>query len=470
MSVVTRFAPSPTGSLHLGSARTALFSWLYARHYGGQFLLRLEDTDKVRSTQESAEEILECLNWLGLKWDENIVIQSQRQKRHQEIAYHLLSEGKAYACYATPQELEEMRQKALADGAPPLYDRRWRDPITPPPSNAPFAIRLKMPLEGVTRLDDLVQGSIEVSHDVLDDLVLLRNDGTPTYMLAVVVDDHDMGVTHIIRGDDHLTNAFRQIQIYRAMGWDVPHMGHIPLIHGSDGHKLSKRHGAVSVGAYKDQGILPEALLNTLMRLGWSHGDEERITLNQAIQWFDGSHLSRSAARFDEQKLLSLNAYYLRQKGASQLWNMVIQYEQIFCPALKPLLIDEGNYQAGLSILPALAQRCTTLQELSHSLRHYALPLVETPALSKDEQKVVHQFLETWSCPLDWTHDELESSMRQWTQQNQLSFGNLAKPLRLALTGQSVSPSLMDVMVALGPEQTRSRLTQALGSLDGKNP
>lgn len=467
MSVVTRFAPSPTGSLHLGSARTALFSWLYARHYRGKFLLRLEDTDKARSTQESAEEILDCLSWLGLKWDGDILIQSERQKRHQEVAYQLLESGKAYACYATPEDLEIMRQHAISEGRPPLYDRRWRDPMQSPPANTPFAIRLKMPLDGSTHLDDLVQGAIEVSHNTLDDLVLLRADGTPTYMLAVVVDDHDMGITHIIRGDDHLTNAFRQIQIYRAMDWKVPHMGHIPLIHGADGHKLSKRHGAVSVGAYRDQGILPEALLNTLVRLGWSHGDDEKITLDQAIQWFDGSHLSRSAARFDEQKLLSLNAYYLRQKTSSQLWDMALQYEQDYAIDKSPLLATQGNQEAALAIISALAQRSSTIKELYEAIRHYALPLDSTPLLTQEDTPIIQSFLTTWCWPSDWSHEALEASMREWAQKNQISFGKLAKPLRLALTGQPVSPSLMDVMMALGSQETRNRITNALRFSDG---
>src|SRR5690349_956381 len=325
MSVVVRFAPSPTGFLHIGGARTALFNWLFARHNGGTYKLRIEDTDRARSTPEAVAAILDGLSWLGLDWDGEVVYQSQRLDRHAEIARQLLAEGKAYRCYCTPEELEAMREKARAEGRPVRYDGTWRDrdPSEAPPGVKP-AIRLKAPQEGETVIRDHVQGEVRVANAQLDDLIILRADGTPTYNLSVVVDDHDMGITHVIRGDDHLTNAFRQTQIYRALDWAVPEFAHVPLIHGPDGAKLSKRHGALGVDAYRDMGYLPEALRNYLLRLGWSHGDDEIIATRQAIEWFDLAAVGRAPARFDFAKLDNLNGHYIREAADERLVALVV--------------------------------------------------------------------------------------------------------------------------------------------------
>ena len=451
MTVITRFAPSPTGSLHLGSARTALFNWLYARHYGGQFLLRIEDTDRERSTLDSQNDIEEGLQWLGLLWDGERVIQSHRQNRHKDVVDALLEAGKAYRCYCTPQELAQLREQAVKEGRPPLYDRRWRDKGAPS-VDMPFAIRLKTPLEGVTSLHDQVQGLINVENHTLDDMVLLRSDGTPTYMLAVVVDDHDMGVTHIIRGDDHLTNAFRQIQIYHAMGWAPPSMGHIPLIHSMDGAKLSKRHGATSVSSYRDQGILPQALFNGLLRLGWSHGNEEKISCEQAVEWFDGTSLSKSSARFDYDKILALNSHYLRHTKAPELWELLER---------TPPLSDLGDRERGLKILPALAQRSKTLQELKVALSLYTFPhLSPLPEMALEQKEVLVSFAHPLSQDLEWSHEVLEAFMRHWAKERDLGFGQLAKLLRLGLTGHPISPGLTDMMMALGREWVIHRLNE----------
>jgi len=460
-SIITRFAPSPTGILHLGSARTALFNWLYSRHYGGKFLLRLEDTDKIRSTAESVDNILGNLKWLGIHWDGDIVIQSKRQQRHQEIAHHLLDIGQAYRCYCTQKELAEMKEMALAQGLNPTYDRQWRDRTDT--LDAPYVIRLKAPLEGEIAFQDTVQGYVKVDCSQLDDMVLLRSDGTPTYMLAVVVDDHDMGVTHIIRGDDHLTNAFRQLNLYNALGWNPPSMSHIPLIHADDGSKLSKRHGAVGVDHYRKQGFLPETVCNGLLRLGWSHGDDEKISQEQAIAWFDGTALSKSAARFDVHKLLALNGHYMRQysqsaQGLDLLWNAMAH------EALDEDALPTEHWKVGKAILPALAQRCTTLCALRAHICPYLEPhLDQTPMLEDAQERenlsAVVPFLAELSV---WKGEEIEQSLRAWSETRGIKFGQIAKPLRLVLTGASVSPSLTDVMVALGQEWTLLRIQDSL--------
>jgi glutamyl-tRNA synthetase len=318
--VVTRFAPSPTGFLHIGGARTALFNWLYAKHTGGKMLLRIEDTDRERSTDAAIEAIKNGLTWLGLDWDGDAVSQFSRADRHREVVEQLLANGKAYKCYCTPEELTEMREKAMAEGKPPRYDGRWRDrPASEAPEGVPPVVRFKAPQDGETVIDDKVQGTVTIPNKDLDDLIILRSDGSPTYNLSVVVDDHDMGVTHIVRGVDHLTNAARQTQIYLAMGWDVPVMAHIPLIHGPDGAKLSKRHGALGVEAYRDMGYLPEAMRNYLARLGWSHGDDEIFSTDQMIEWFELHGIGKSAARFDFAKLENLNGHYMREADDAHL-------------------------------------------------------------------------------------------------------------------------------------------------------
>src|SRR5690348_943921 len=367
-SIVTRFAPSPTGFLHIGGARTALFNWLYARHHGGIFRLRIEDTDRQRSTKEAIEAIIDGLKWLGLAWDDETVFQFARAPRHAEVALEMLKNGKAYYCYCTPEELEQMREAARAAGKPQRYDGRWRDrdPKDAPAGVKPV-IRLKAPTTGETVVQDQVQGEVRVSNEQLDDMILLRSDGTPTYMHSVVVDDHDMGITNVIRGDDHLTNTFRQLQIYQAMGWEPPRFAHIPLIHGPDGAKLSKRHGALGVEAYRDMGYLPEALRNYLLRLGWGHGDDEIISTEQAIEWFDLDAVGQAAARFDFVKLANLNGHYIREASDGRLTELVT-------PRLEAALgrALEGAERARLlAAMPGLKPRAKTLVELAENARFY---------------------------------------------------------------------------------------------------
>ncbi|HXM00860.1 MAG TPA: glutamate--tRNA ligase, partial [Rhizomicrobium sp.] len=362
---VLRFAPSPTGFLHIGGARTALFNWLFARHTGGTFLLRIEDTDRERSTPEAVAAILAGLEWLGLNWDGQTVYQFARAGRHREVAQHLLAEGNAYRCFATAAELDEMRAAQKAAGKPMRYDGRWRDrdPSEAPPG-APFVIRLRAPQTGETTVHDVVQGDVRFANDQLDDMVLLRSDGTPTYMLAVVVDDHDMGVTHVIRGDDHLNNAARQLQIIHAMGWPVPIYGHLPLIHGPDGAKLSKRHGALAVEAYRDMGYLPETMRNYLLRLGWSHGDDETISTEQAIAWFNLESIGRSPARLDFKKLDNLNAHYIRQMDDGAL---AAEVAAMLARETPPRALDPQATARLVAAMPGLKERAKTLVELAQA-------------------------------------------------------------------------------------------------------
>ncbi|MBT4889871.1 MAG: glutamate--tRNA ligase, partial [Rhodospirillales bacterium] len=368
MSVVTRFAPSPTGFLHIGGARTALFNWLYARHYGGRFVLRIEDTDRKRSSDEAVEAIFDGMKWLGLDWDGKAVSQFSQVERHREVALSLLEQGKAYRCYCTQEELAQMREEAKAEGRPWKYDGRWRDrDISEAPADVEPVIRLKAPLEGETVIQDQVQGEVRVANETLDDMILLRGDGTPTYMLAVVVDDHDMEVTNVIRGDDHLTNAFRQYQLYVALGWDIPEFAHIPLIHGPDGAKMSKRHGALGVDAYRDQGFLPEAMRNYLLRLGWAHGDEEIISTEQAIEWFNLESVGRSASRFDFVKLTNLNGHYMRNGDDSAL-------AELIAPSIaKKRGKDLDNEDMNLleRVMPGLKERAKNVHELADSAQFY---------------------------------------------------------------------------------------------------
>ena len=369
--VRVRFAPSPTGYLHVGGARTALFNWLFARHHGGQYLLRIEDTDRERSTPAAVAAIIDGLKWLELEWDGEIVHQFARAARHAEVAQQLLAQGRAYRCYATPADLAEMREAQKAAGKPVRYDGRWRDrdPAEAPAGVAPV-IRLKAPQTGITTVQDLVQGEVQVANEQLDDMVLLRGDGTPTYMLSVVVDDHDMAITHVIRGDDHLTNTFRQLQLYQAMGWDVPRFAHIPLIHGPDGAMLSKRHGALGVEAYREMGYLPEALRNYLLRLGWGHGDAETISTEQAVQWFDLDGVGRSPSRFDFAKLDNLNGHYLREADDGRLVELI--RPQLEGRIARPV---DGDGLARLTRgMAGLKQRAKTLKELAASAAFYVLP------------------------------------------------------------------------------------------------
>ncbi len=468
MSVVTRFAPSPTGFLHIGGARTALFNWLFARHHGGRYLLRVEDTDRARSTTDAIEAIFDGLGWLGLLGDEGPVFQSQRLARHAEVAHQLLERGLAYRCYATPAELEDMRARAKAEGRSMRYDGRWRerDPAEAPPGVDPV-IRLKAPQTGETVLRDRVQGEIRVANEQLDDMVLLRSDGSPTYMLSVVVDDHDMGITHIIRGTDHLTNAFRQMQLYRALEWQVPEFAHIPLIHGPDGTKLSKRHGALGIDAYREQGLLPEAVRNYLLRLGWSHGDEEIIDTAQAIEWFDLDGVGKSPARFDLARLTSLNAHYLRQRPSADLVELI-------APRLEAdgHRIDETARARLLAGIEGLKPRVSTLVELAASARFYVadrpIHLNERAARLLDAQarRRLGLLLPVLERCEHWEEGALEEVVREFAQGEGVGLGRVAQPLRAALTGSDASPGIFEVMRVLGRAEVLARLADAV---EGRN-
>ncbi|MGE0660982.1 MAG: glutamate--tRNA ligase [Reyranellaceae bacterium] len=461
MKVVTRFAPSPTGFLHIGGARTALFNWLFSRHHGGRYLLRIEDTDRARSTKEAIDAILDGLSWLGLDWDEDPVFQFARAERHAAVAREMLAKGQAYYCYSTPEELETMRQKARAEGRPIRYDGTWRDrdPKEAPAGVKPV-IRLRAPLDGETVVDDLVQGTVTVQNAQLDDMVLLRGDGTPTYMLAVVVDDHDMGITHVIRGDDHLNNTFRQIQVYRAMGWNVPRFAHIPLIHGADGAKLSKRHGALGVDAYRDMGFLPEALRNYLLRLGWGHGDDEIIPTDKAIEWFDLANVGRAASRFDMDKLTNLNAHYLRQTPDAALFELVrSRLETALGGPLDPEMA--ARVIAGMN---GVKQRSRTLVELADNLRFYAMRGPITPdakaaaLLTAENRAVLGALVPVIEGVSDWSEAAIEASVKAFAENRGVKLGSVAQPLRAALTGGTVSPGIFEVLAVLGRADSLSRI------------
>ena len=466
-NVVTRFAPSPTGFLHIGGGRTALFNWLYAKRFGGKMMLRIEDTDRERSTDAAIAAIIDGLQWLGLEWDGDIVYQFSRAARHREVAEKLLAEGKAYYCFATPQELEEMREKARAEGRPMRYDGRWRDrdPEEAPAGLKPV-IRLKAPQEGETIVEDRVQGRVVWQNKDLDDLVLLRSDGTPTYMLAVVVDDHDMSVTHIIRGDDHLTNAARQTQIYQAAGWDVPVMAHIPLIHGPDGAKLSKRHGALGVEAYRALGYLPAALRNYLVRLGWSHGDQEFFSTDEMIAAFDLDAIGRSPARFDFTKLENINGHYMRAAADADLLASLETVLPEIGPARgAPLAFDPALRAKFLASMPGLKERAKTLVELLESAYYlYATRPLNFDAkaeslLDETARKRMAALATILGALPDWTAEATEAAVRSFADQEGAKLGQIAQPLRAALTGRGTSPPIFDVMVVLGREETLARLS-----------
>ncbi|MDB5407543.1 MAG: glutamate--tRNA ligase [Rhodospirillales bacterium] len=465
MSPVVRFAPSPTGFLHIGGARTALFNWLYARHHGGTMRLRIEDTDRARSTEAAIAAIVEGLTWLGLDWDGEIVLQSERASRHAEMANALLAAGRAYRCYCTPEELTAMRERQRAAGISVGYDGTWRDrdPSEAPPGVAP-TIRLKAPQSGETVIRDHVQGEVRVANSQLDDLIILRADGTPTYNLSVVVDDHDMAISHVIRGDDHLNNAFRQAQIYRALDWDVPDFAHVPLIHGADGAKLSKRHGALGVEAYRDMGYLPEALRNYLLRLGWGHGDDEIISTEQAVAWFDIGAVGRAPARFDFTKLDSVNGHYIRQTDDARLAELV-------APRLEQAIgrpLDAAAHNRLIAGMAGLKTRAKTLAELADGARFYVAPR----PLALDEK--AHRLVADSRTTLDelsrvlaaseWAPPALEETVRRFAEAKGLKLGAAAQPLRAALSGSTVSPPIFDVMVTLGRDETLRRLADAVAA------
>ncbi len=465
--IITRFAPSPTGFLHIGGARTALFNWLFARRFGGKMLLRIEDTDRERSTNAAIEAIIDGMKWLGLDWEGEPIFQFARAARHAEVAHEMLARGRAYRCYATAAELDEMRELARKEGRPLRYDGRWRDrdPASASPDVRPV-IRLRAPLEGQTSVDDQVQGLVTWQNKELDDLVLLRSDGTPTYMLAVVVDDHDMGVTHIIRGDDHLTNAARQSQIYHAMGWDVPIMAHIPLIHGPDGAKLSKRHGALGVDAYRSLGYLPAAVRNYLIRLGWSHGDQETFSTEEMIAAFDLGAIGRSPSRFDFAKLENLNGIYMRSASVDEI--------MMALDAVMPELGPPRGIGPELSprlrtmlaeAMPGLKERAKTLVELidSASYIYEARPLkLEAKAaalLDSDARQRIGLLSTSLSALDEWTAASTEGAVRAFGEAHNLKLGQVAQPLRAALTGKTTSPGLFDVLAVLGREECLARLS-----------
>jgi glutamyl-tRNA synthetase len=464
--VVTRFAPSPTGFLHIGGARTALFNWLFARANKGRFLLRIEDTDRARSTEEAIHAILDGLRWLELDWDGEPVFQFARAGRHAEVARQLLAEGKAYRCYATPQELEAMRETARSEGRPPVYDGRWRDrDSSEAPKDAPFAVRFKAPKGGETVVEDKVQGRVAFPNKDLDDLIILRSDGTPTYNLSVVVDDHDMGVTHVIRGDDHLTNAGRQSQIYAAMGWDIPVFAHVPLIHGPDGAKMSKRHGALGVDAYRAMGYLPTAMRNYLVRLGWSHGDDEIFSTAQMVEWFGLDALGKSPARFDFAKLENLSGHYIRSSSDEALIAAL--------KALLPHLPQEKAHAAGLSYeewaklalaMPGLKERAKTLVELLESAqflftkRPVAVDEKAAKLLTPAARERLAGLLPRLSALNEWSAQAIEAAVRAHAEETGAKLGDLAQPLRAALTGQTTSPGIFDVIFVLGRDEALGRI------------
>jgi glutamyl-tRNA synthetase len=470
-SPITRFAPSPTGFLHIGGARTALFNWLFAKHTQGRMLLRIEDTDRERSTGEAVAAIIDGLTWLGLDWHGETVSQYSRAARHREVAQTLLAAGRAYYCYCTPRELEEMRARAAAEGRPQRYDGTWRDrdPSTAPAGVRP-AIRFKAPIEGETIIDDRVQGRVRFNNKDLDDLIILRSDGSPTYNLSVVVDDHDMGVTHIIRGVDHLTNAARQAQVYRSLDWGIPVMAHLPLIHGPDGAKLSKRHGALGVDAYRNMGYLPEAMRNYLARLGWSHGDDEIFTTEQMIEWFSFENIGRSAARFDYAKLENLNGHYMRSTADETLLQAFLGFLGHSADGQALLKkIDEGMKAKLLRALPGLKERAKTLQELkaaSAFLFDDPQPDVKAQQILQDEGlqmlKSIYPVLEANT---SWTEASLEADVKHFASKHGLKLGQIAQPLRAALTGASTSPGIFDVMVVLEKPATLRRIGKAAGLL-----
>ena len=451
-TVVTRFAPSPTGFLHIGGARTALFNWLFARRHGGKFLLRIEDTDKARSTQPAIEAILDGMRWLGLHWDGHEYYQSQFWARHAEVAHELLTRGHAYKCWMSQEELAAQREKAQAERRPFRIDSKWRD--CGDEGQGPFVVRLKAPREGETVIEDKVQGRVAVQNAEIDDFILLRSDGSPTYMLAVVVDDHDMGVTHVIRGDDHLNNAFRQLAIVRGMGWPEPVYAHVPLIHGQDGAKLSKRHGALGVDSYRDEmGILPEALFNYLLRLGWGHGDQEEFTREQATELFNLEGVGKSPSRFDIKKLLNLNGHYIRAADDARLATLVAER-----------LGPAADEQLLTAAMPVLKTRARDILELADGAafrfksRPRALDDKARGLLDGDAKALLGQISARLKAEADWTAETLEANLKAYAEELGLGLGKLAQPLRAALTGQTTSPGIFDVLALLGRDESLARI------------
>ena len=457
---VLRFAPSPTGYLHIGGARTALFNWLFARHTGGSFALRIEDTDRERSTPEAVDAILKGMEWMGLDWDGQTVYQFARAGRHRAVAEELLAAGKAYKCFATAEELTQMREQQKAEKLPQRYDGRWRDRDPAEGGDAPYVIRLKARQTGETVVHDVVLGDVTFQNDQLDDMVLLRSDGTPTYMLAVVVDDHDMGVTHVIRGADHLNNAARQLQIIEQMGWPVPVYGHVPLIHGPDGAKLSKRHGALAVEAYRDMGYLPETMRNYLLRLGWSHGDDETISTEQAIQWFNLESIGKSPARMDFKKLDNLNGHYIRESADHTLTAEVVALLERQSP---PRVLSALARERMTKAMPGLKERAKTIVELAAAAEFLfsdgprELDAAAEKLLTPEARAALGKVLPALEAT-DWSGPALEAAARSFAEANGLKLGQVAQPLRAAITGKTSSPPLFEGMAVLGRDESLVRL------------
>lgn len=453
--IVTRFAPSPTGYLHIGAARTALFNYLFARANQGKFLLRIEDTDRKRSTKEAVEALLNGLKWLEINWDGEEIYQFSRSERHKEVAYELLEKGKAYKCFLSPEELDILRIEAMRTGT--VIESKWRDsdPATHP--DLPYVIRIKAPKDGVTIVDDQVQGKVVTENKTLDDMVLLRSDGTPTYMHAVVVDDHDMGVTHIIRGDDHLGNAARQMTIYQAMEWKVPVFAHIPLIHGEDGKKLSKRHGALGVENYADLGYLPEALCNYLLRLGWSHGNDEIIDRGQAINWFNLESIGKSPARLDFKKLNHINNHYIQLRTNKELLELIVPF------------IGEISNESKNNILEgmdSLKQRASTITQLAEQAKIYnvevriAIP-DDLKSFFGNREELLSEFIKNLESLLEWNKDTIMNSAKTFAAENNLKLGDFAAILRVILTGSNASPSVFEIIQIIGIENLKRRVNDA---------
>ena len=463
--VRVRFAPSPTGHLHIGGARTALFNWLFARHHNGKFILRIEDTDRSRSTEEYIESIIEAMKWLGLDWDEGPFRQTDRMEIYRNYAFRLLEEGKAYRCYCTPEELEERRQKAMKEGKPPRYDRRCRE--IRETLDKPFAIRFKMPVEGETVVHDLVKGDVTFKNSELEDLVILRSDGTPTYNFCVVVDDYEMKISHVIRGEDHLNNTPKQIHIYHALGINPPNFAHIPMILGKDRSRLSKRHGATSVLSYRDDGYLPDAVVNFLARLGWSHGDQEIFTREELIRFFNLEQVGKANAVFDSEKLLWLNSEYIKLTPEEKLYELV-----------RPFLINEGYINETDSIdlkwackaIKSLKERCRTLKELAHAMRYYLLDYVDIEPKAKEKYintetiKIIKEITEKLAQLNDFTHDKIEKVFMEMVNEKGLKLGQVAQPIRVVITGSTVSPGIYEVLEIVGKERTLKRLRRIINA------
>lgn len=463
MTIVTRFAPSPTGFLHIGGARTALFNWLYAKHHHGKFLLRIEDTDRKRSTKEAIDAIHEGLAWLGITPDEEAFYQFARADRHAEIARQLVEKGKAYYCYTSPEELTTLREEAQAEKRNFVFRSPWREKQDDAPEGVEPVIRLKVPLEGEVLIEDKVQGNVTIAHEQIEDVILLRSDGTPTYMLAVVVDDHDMGVTDVIRGDDHLNNTARQILIYSAMSWSVPQFAHIPLIHGPDGAKLSKRHGALGVDAYRDMGYLPEAMRNYLLRLGWSHGDDEIISTEQAIEWFTLDTVGKSPSRFDFQKLENLNGHYIREASNDRLVSIITPHIE----STTGKTLNEIEIQRLMRGMDGLKERAKTINELAECSLFYVRasnPPCDEKAESQLNEgiKILRDFIPALEAQEAWDHEKLFPFAKEFAESHGTKIGKLMAPIRVAITGSTASPSMFEVMEILGKNESINRLKAAI--------